>query len=127
MQALMKYYDTDGDGSINYAEFARGLQEELPPRRRKVVEDAFTTLDRDRSGFITTSDLASTYDVSCDPAFIDGRKTKEEILREFLSNFDTSKDGAISKDEFLDYYRDISMTVPGDEPFEQLVQQTWQL
>jgi Ca2+-binding EF-hand superfamily protein len=26
LQALMKYYDIDGDGNINYEEFIRGLR-----------------------------------------------------------------------------------------------------
>jgi hypothetical protein len=49
IQALMKYYDTDGDGSISYDEFIKGLKYEtslicrdpLNDRRKNMVERAF--------------------------------------------------------------------------------------
>ena len=30
LQALMKYYDVDGDGNISYEEFLSGLRDDLP-------------------------------------------------------------------------------------------------
>ena len=41
VQALMKYYDVDGDGNITYEEFIRGLREPLNERREKMVRKAF--------------------------------------------------------------------------------------
>jgi len=32
-QALMRHYDVDGDGNINFEEFMSGLRDELTPRR----------------------------------------------------------------------------------------------
>jgi Ca2+-binding EF-hand superfamily protein len=37
LQALMKYYDVDGDGNVSYEEFLRGLRDELTERRKKMV------------------------------------------------------------------------------------------
>ena len=37
LQALMKYYDVDGDGSITYEEFLNGLRDELTERRYLMV------------------------------------------------------------------------------------------
>ena len=42
IQALMKYYDIDGDGNITYEEFIRGLREPLTERRLKMVQKAFS-------------------------------------------------------------------------------------
>jgi Ca2+-binding EF-hand superfamily protein len=50
IQALMKFYDVDGDGNISYDEFVRGLREPLSERRLKMVQKAFTQMDRDGSG-----------------------------------------------------------------------------
>ena len=50
IQALMKYYDIDGDGNICYEEFIRGLRDPLSERRKNMVDKAFTTVDRNRSG-----------------------------------------------------------------------------
>ena len=57
LQALMKYYDVDGDGNISYEEFIRGLRDELTERRRGMVEKAFRMMDREGSGQIKSYNL----------------------------------------------------------------------
>lgn len=47
IQALMKFYDVDGDGNISYDEFVSGLKDELSERRLTMVKKAFAMLDRD--------------------------------------------------------------------------------
>jgi Ca2+-binding EF-hand superfamily protein len=124
----MKYYDVDGDGNVSYEEFIRGLRDELTERRRAIVERAFAVLDRDGSGQITISDIIGIYDVSMNPEFIEGRKTKEEILTEFLNNFEGVKgnrDGIVSREEFFDYYTDLSMSTPSDEYFVRMMESVW--
>ena len=46
LQALMKYYDTDGDGNINYNEFLSGLKDDISERRINMVRKAFAVMDR---------------------------------------------------------------------------------
>jgi Ca2+-binding EF-hand superfamily protein len=63
------------------------------------------------------------------PEFIEGKKTKEQILKEFLSNFEGAKgnkDGVITKAEWVDYYTDLSMSVPSDEYFVRMMESVWQ-
>ena len=56
-----------------------------------MVEKAFQMLDKDNQGGITLSDIAGIYDVSMNPEFLEGRKTRDEILMDFLNNFDGAK------------------------------------
>lgn len=72
LQALLKYYDMDGDGNINYEEFLRGLRDDLTPRRAAMVEKAFNILDTNGSGQINFQDVSDMYDVSCHKDFIEG-------------------------------------------------------
>ena len=53
VQALMKFYDVDGDGNITYEEFIRGLRDPLTARRKAMVDKAFALIDRNNSGTIT--------------------------------------------------------------------------
>ena len=76
----MKFYDLDGDGNITYDEFLSGLRDPLNERRLNMVKKAFAMLDKSGNGTITTSDIAGIYDVSQNPEFLEGRKTKDEIL-----------------------------------------------
>jgi len=72
--------------------------------------------------------IVGIYDVSMNPDYIEGRKTREQILTEFLSNFEGVKgnrDGIVTKDEFFDYYTDLSMSVPSDEYFVRMMESTW--
>jgi calcyphosin len=87
----MKYYDVDGDGNVSYEEFVRGLREPLTERRRKIVEKAFKLLDKDGSGVITVYDIIKVYDVSKNKEFIQGKKSRQEILEEFINNFEGAK------------------------------------
>lgn len=80
----MKFYDVNGDGNISYEEFLSGLREELTERRLNMVQKAFASLDKDGSGNLDRSDIAGIYDVSMNPEFLEGRKTREELLDEFL-------------------------------------------
>lgn len=82
------------------------------------------------SDFIVVTHLltVSIYDVSMNPDYIEGRKSREQILTEFLSNFEGAKgnrDGIVTKDEFFDYYTDLSMSVPSDEYFVRMMESTW--
>lgn len=80
IQALIKFYDIDGDGNIGYEEFIRGLRDPLSERRKNMVEKAFATVNRTHSGTISISDIDAIYDVSQNKDFIEGKKTRNEIL-----------------------------------------------
>ena len=95
-----------------------------------MVEKAFQMLDKDGQGGISLQDIAGIYDVSMNPEFLEGRKTRDEILTDFLSNFEGAKgnrDGVVTKAEFVDYYTDLSMSTPSDEYFVRMMESTWQV
>jgi len=50
LQALIRYYDVDGDGNVSYDEFVSGLKEPLSERRLNMVKKAFSVFDKDNSG-----------------------------------------------------------------------------
>ena len=91
---------------------------------------AFTMMDKDQTGAIDIKDIAGIYDVSMNPEFLEGRKTRDEILTDFLSNFEGAKgnkDGKVTTQEFIDYYTDLSMSTPSDEYFVRMMESTWQV
>ena len=93
-----------------------------------MVDKAFSIMDRDGSGVITVSDIGHIYDVTCHKDFIEGTKTKEEIIGEFLDSFDGLKgnnDGQVTHTEFYDYYTDLSISLPSDDYFVQMMESTW--
>ena len=90
---------------------------------------AFAMMDKSGEGTITISDICNIFDVSKNPDFIERRLTKDQILTNFLNQFDGARgnnDGKVTLDEFLDYYRDLSMSIPSDEYFVAMMESTWQ-
>lgn len=128
LQALMKFYDVDGDGNITYEEFIRGLRNPLTERRAKIVKAAFAQMDKDGSGEITIKDIDAIYDVSQNADFLTGKLTREQILEQFLNGFDGVKgnnDGKISLEEWTDYYTDLSMSLPSEDYFVKMMESVW--
>jgi Ca2+-binding EF-hand superfamily protein len=117
IQALMKYYDVNGDGHLSYEEFIKVLREPLNSRRAAIVDKAWAHLSggTDRVALQT---VLSQLSFAGDKEFQRGTKSAEQILSEFARNFNSD----IRQQEFIDYYSDLSMTVTHDEQFVQIVE-----
>lgn len=129
LQALVKYYDTNNDDGISYEEFINGLRDPLTERRLKITEKAFCLLDKSGDGVITASDICNVYDVSKNPDLINNRLTKQQILENFLNQFDGQRgnnDGRITFAEWMDYYTDLSQSIASDEFYVRMMESTWQ-
>lgn len=121
----MKYYDFNQDGGVSYEEFVTGLREPLSERRQKMLQKVYRSLDPENRGFVTTEVVIGVYDVSLEPSFIAGKKSKHALVEEFLSNFETDN-GFISKRDFFEYYEDISISLGSEEAFVKMLESTWQ-
>jgi Ca2+-binding EF-hand superfamily protein len=94
-----------------------------------MVAKAFAIMDRDGTGEVSIKDICGIYDVSLNPEFLESRKSKDEILNDFLSNFEGARgdgNGLVTKEEFYDYYTDLSACTPSDEYFVRMMESTWQ-
>jgi Ca2+-binding EF-hand superfamily protein len=127
-ERLFKYFDKNNDGVLNYNEFLSGLRGNLNARRRAVVQRAFKKFDKSGNGVVDLEDLAGVYDVSQHPRLRSGAKTKDELLNEWLSQWDTIKaDGKVSLAEFEEFYKDVSASIDDDEYFEFVITAAWKL
>jgi len=127
--AFFTTLDVLSEGSINFPAFARKVTGKLNARRKRLVNMAFGVLDKDGSGQIDLEDIAVAYDVSMHPEFVTGKRTKEDILREFLDAFDVGgeKDGIVTKEEFQNYYEDVSSSIQNDDYFELMIRNAWHI
>ena len=54
--------------------------------------------------------------------------SKKDIVEDFMKQWDTlKKDGKVTFDEFLDYYRDVSASIDEDDYFELMIRNAWHL
>lgn len=127
-ERIFKYFDKNNDGKIDYDEFLRGLRGDMNDRRRALVALAYKKLDVTGDGKVNIDDLRVNYDVSFHPKFKSGQITKEQILTEFLSQWDTlNKDGTVTYAEFEDYYKDVSASIDDDDYFELMIRNAWHI
>jgi len=88
IQYLFKYFDLNNNGTIDYEEFLHGIRGEMNSFRKGIVKRAFNKLDRDNSGKVEPDDLRGVYTAKNHPDVQSGKKTEDEVLAEFLDNFE---------------------------------------
>ena len=127
-ERIFKYFDKNNDGVITYNEFLRGVRGEMNEFRKGFVKIAFGKLDKDGSGIVDLADIAAAYDVTHHPKFKSGEATTDDILGEFMSQWDTIKaDGKVCLEEFEDYYTDVSASIDEDNYFELMMRNAWHI
>lgn len=132
---LFSLFDMNGDGTISYDEFLRGVIGEMNTNRKNFVKKAFDKLDKNRNGVVEFDDIKDVYNAKNHPDVKLGKKTEEEVLSEFLDTFELhyslqhpgSKDRKITLDEFYEYYNNVSMSIDDDRYFELMMTNAWNL
>ena len=127
-ERIFKYFDKNNDGRISYDEFLRGIRGEMNERRTNLVKMAYRKLDRDGSGLVDLNDIGQAYDVSQHPKFKTGEMSRNDILTEFMAQWDTqNRDNKVTIEEFIDYYKDVSASIDEDDYFELMIRNAWHL
>jgi len=128
---LMSHFDRNGDG-ISYAEFLRAVRGRLSSPRRKSVMQVFHALDQltpgGERGYITIASISPIYSTSRHPAVIAGKKTKDEVLQEFLNGFEGTegdRDGRVTLEEWITYYEEVSCNIDSDAYFVDMMDKCW--
>ena len=86
-------------------------------------------LDHNGSGVVDATDVALIYDASKHPMVMSGAKSADAVLREFLDTFDVGGevDGKVTRDEFVNYYTNISANIDDDDYFELMIRNAWHI
>ena len=103
-------------------------------RRAKVALKAFDKMDKDHTGVIDINDIKYVYNVKNHPEVRSKKKTEDEAYGEFLETFETHhninrgpRDRRVTKEEWIEYYNNISMSIDSDDYFEQMMVSAWRL
>lgn len=127
---LFRRFDKTGDGNITYDEFLTAVKGDLTPARLAIVEKAFSRIDKDGSGSVSLADLRGLYNAKKHPEVIEGKKTEDQVLTEFLSGMEGvcgNRDGIVTLKEFIDYYTDLSASIPTDGYFVTMMESAWMI
>ena len=100
-----------------------------------IVLQAFRKLDKDGNGWIDISDIRGVYNAVKHPDVLSGKKSEDQILSEFLETFETAHsmrnnqapDHVVTKEEFEEYYNNISASIEDDAYFTVMMNNSWKL
>jgi len=134
-QSLFTHFDFDRSGLIEYDEFLRAIRGPMSAARKAIVMRAFNKMDKDGSGMIDIDDIRGVYTADKHPDVQAGKKTEQQVLSEFLETFETAHsmrneqtpDHVVSKDEWVEYYNNVSASIDRDDYFALMMNNAWNL
>jgi Ca2+-binding EF-hand superfamily protein len=129
LNEFFAHLDRDGSGGVDFEEFLQALRGPMSARRKAMVGMAFDVLDKDGSGIVEPGDIMDIYDTSGHPDVIAGKRSPDDIMREFLETFDVGGevDGKVTRQEFENYYHNISASIDNDDYFELMIRNAWHI
>jgi Ca2+-binding EF-hand superfamily protein len=74
---VLKHFDRDGNGQVDFNEFIRTIRGDLKASRKAIIREAYEKLDVNGDGTVKLDDIAKRYDASQHPDITQGRKTLE--------------------------------------------------
>lgn len=100
-----------------------------------MVNKAYDRLDITQNGKVPSSDIKGLYNPTYHPAVLESRKTQDQILQEFLETFQTNhfilkgpeKEFVVTREEFIEYYSNISPSIEDERYFETMITNVWNL
>jgi hypothetical protein len=109
----------------------------MNPFRKNIATKCFKIMDKDRSGQLDINDIRQSYNAKQDPRVLEGKKTEDEVLAEFLDTFEDAfadmkgqadaRDGTVTVEEWCEYYNNVSMSIDDDAYFELMLNNAWNL
>ena len=132
---LFAYFDSNRDGCLSIDEFLMAIRGELNDKRLALVKQAFQKIDNNGNGILDIEDIRDTYKADKHPDVISGKKTADQVLVEFLETFEAhhnirngnAADGKIDLEEFIEYYKNISVSIDNDDYFSLMMNNSWNL
>jgi len=100
-----------------------------------MVMQAFAKLDKDGNGWVDINDVRGVYKGNKHPDVLSGKKTEDQILQEFLETFEVAHsmrnndapNYVVTKEEFIEYYNNISASIDDDMYFMRMINNAWKL
>jgi Ca2+-binding EF-hand superfamily protein len=128
VRLLFNYFDSSGDGLLSYDEFLTSLCPSLSPFRKKLVNVAFSKLDRLGQRQFSLETLVDNFNPTCHPDVIAGLKLERQVTTDLINFFARDNDDqCVTYDSFTAFYTFISGSIMDDTEFENMMKSCWNM
>eukprot|EP00916_Digyalum_oweni_P001990 GHVL01003769.1.p1 GENE.GHVL01003769.1~~GHVL01003769.1.p1 ORF type:complete len:785 (-),score=83.19 GHVL01003769.1:830-3184(-) len=106
----------------------------MSPQRLQLVENAFNSMDKQRTGYIPSDQLINSFCESQHPDVEAGFRKPQDVRSEFVMSMDkfcTMKTRSpflsqdVNRDQFVSYYNIVSGITPNDDAFKLMISRVW--
>ncbi|KAJ8373539.1 hypothetical protein SKAU_G00041190 [Synaphobranchus kaupii] len=127
LDAAWRILDQNGDGQVDYGEFFRGVMGEMNEFRKSFVRKAYMKLDPNKSGSVPMTNIEKFYCAKGHPQVVSGESTEGELKAGFIQSLREACLDAreVSYCEFEDYYEGLSIGIPYDQDFANVLKNSW--
>ena len=117
---------------VSTNEILRLIRGEIPEQRKILIVTKFAVLDKEKTGIISISLVKELYNFKFHPDVFLGKKSAEQIYKEFLYTFDifcelNGLKDVISYKDFIEYYTPISASILNDNYFDDIILGVWNI
>eukprot|EP01022_Parablepharisma_sp_SALTPOND_P017048 TRINITY_DN2640_c0_g1_i1.p2 TRINITY_DN2640_c0_g1~~TRINITY_DN2640_c0_g1_i1.p2 ORF type:complete len:722 (+),score=93.15 TRINITY_DN2640_c0_g1_i1:6000-8165(+) len=133
LEVIFKEFDKDRDSLISQEEFLRTIRGEMNEYRKRIVNAVFDVLDTNKTGIINIGETKKKYSGAKHPAVLAGRKTDSQVVDDLATALDLYqncyelKDGTMTREEFIEFYNNVSASIDSDTYFEEMMKNCWGL
>ena len=132
---LINFYsilDYTQSNKVSSDEIIRIIKGEIPEKRKILIVSKFALMDKEKTGVIPINLVKNVYNAKFHPDSFLGKKSQEDVYKEFLYTFDifceiNGLKDEISYKDFIDYYTPISASILSDNYFDDIIYGVWNI
>ncbi len=133
LNILFVNFDRNKLNLANYDDMVQSILGGLSPKREELVKALFYKLNRG-TDYVNSDDLQNFYNCSLHPDVINGTKSENQILNEWLYNFEAFaefyqigvRNWPMIYDEFVRFFNMMSFSIEDDTVFENILNNCWE-
>ena len=135
--SIFEYLDKDKKGIIKYDDLIKELIGNINMNREFLIKKLYDNLNKDSNNNISINDLKQKFKAYNHPEVINRFKSEKEVFYDFLESIDIFKNykniikgqntEMLTYEDFLDFYKEISIGIRDDKFFEDLLINCWNI
>eukprot|EP00929_Paragymnodinium_shiwhaense_P091851 TRINITY_DN51737_c0_g2_i1.p1 TRINITY_DN51737_c0_g2~~TRINITY_DN51737_c0_g2_i1.p1 ORF type:complete len:573 (-),score=119.11 TRINITY_DN51737_c0_g2_i1:93-1811(-) len=128
LELILQAAGMDASGSISIDDLLVAIRGPVAHHREAMVQKIWSMLDPDNQGAVSVEALSQYFDGGMFPDVMAGQVPAQEAFNIFLSQLDGPRRcGGVTREEFLEYFRNVSAALPDDDLFARVMHELWRV